>query len=73
MDKKIMSCTNSILCPIWTEWKCIEHKETIRDESICDNCEFFKKRSKDDSIPECHCETCKSQSKDNVEENREEF
>lgn len=64
MYKKIMSCVNSIFCPSWAEFKCVERKEIIRNESVCDNCEYFKKRNKDEEIPDCHCETCESRVKD---------
>ena len=68
-----MSCTNSIFCPTWAEWKCIEHKEMIRDESICDDCKSFKKRSKDNIMSECYCETCESRFKDDVVDNGKKF
>lgn len=64
MYKKIMSCVNSIFCPSWAEFKYVERKETIRDETICDSYETFKKRDKDNIMPECHCETCESRVKD---------
>ena len=63
MDSKIKSCIHSIFCPTWGEWKCVERKETIKDESVCDTCETFKKIGNDDETPECHCETCEKRVK----------
>lgn len=52
------SCTNSIWCPTWAEWKCKIKEGRIYDYKTLTECKFYKKRGKDFKEPRCQCEDC---------------
>lgn len=52
------SCTNSIRCETWAEWKCKAQKRRIYGYKTMTVCGSYKKRPKDFKEPKCQCEDC---------------
>ena len=53
------TCTNSILCATWGEYKCMVTKGRVHgDISACSD---YKRRDKNFKEPKCQCEDCMSQ------------
>lgn len=53
-----MTCTNSILCPTWTEVKCMVRKQRIHGYKKLVDCKYYKKRPKNFKESSCQCEDC---------------
>ena len=54
------SCTQSIYCDTWGEWKCKAKEKRIYNYKTVTitNCEYYKKRDKNFKEPKCQCENC---------------
>lgn len=52
------TCTKSVRCPTWAEWKCLELKKRIYNADKLTDCKFYKKRGKDFKEGKCQCEDC---------------
>lgn len=52
------SCTNSIFCKTWAEYKCIVIGKRMYDYKSITKCNQYKKRSKDFKECNCQCEDC---------------
>ena len=52
------SCTQSIYCDTWSEWKCRAKEKRIYNYKTITNCEYYKKRDKNFKEPKCQCENC---------------
>lgn len=52
------SCTNSIRCNTWAEWKCKVQERRIYGYKTMTECKSYKKRPKDFEEPKCQCEDC---------------
>jgi hypothetical protein len=52
------SCTQSIFCPTWSEYKCRALERRIYNYASLTECKFYKKRGKDFKEPRCQCEDC---------------
>lgn len=52
------SCTNSIRCNTWAEWKCKKHEKRIYGYKTITKCKFYVKRPKNFKEPKCQCEDC---------------
>ena len=52
------TCTKSIWCPTWAQWKCLAYSMRIRDNQIIDVCDSYRKRNKNFKEPKCQCEDC---------------
>ena len=52
------SCTQSIYCDTWGEWKCKAKEKRIYNFKTITNCEYYKKRDKNFKEPKCQCENC---------------
>lgn len=52
------TCTNSIRCNTWAEWKCKKLETRIRNNQVVNKCEYYSKRSKGFKEPKCQCEDC---------------
>lgn len=50
------SCSNSLRCYTWAEWKCIA--QTRRVYETVTKCDDYKKRGKDFKEPRCQCDDC---------------
>lgn len=50
------SCTQSIWCPSWGEWKC--KAKMLRIYKDVAECDSYKKRGKLFKETACHCEDC---------------
>ena len=57
-EKLCSSCTSSIWCPTWSEWKCKALKRRIYWNSFLTTCRFYKKRGKDFKELKCQCDDC---------------
>ena len=52
------TCTMSIWCPTWTEWKCRVKEKRIYNFKTLTECESYKKRDKNFKESKCQCENC---------------
>ena len=52
------TCTMSIWCPTWTEWRCRGKEKRIYNFKTLTECESYKKRDKNFKEPKCHCKDC---------------
>ena len=52
------SCTNSIWCDTWGEWKCRVYERRFYGRNIPETCGAYKKRGKDFKESPCQCEDC---------------
>ena len=52
------SCTQSIYCDTWSEWKCKAKEKRIYNFKTLTECEYYKKRDKNFKEPRCQCESC---------------
>lgn len=52
------SCSNSIWCDVWAEWKCTVKKKRIYNHASLTECESYKKRPKDWKPIPCGCKDC---------------
>lgn len=52
------SCTQSIYCDTWGEWKCKAKEKRIYNYKTVRNCDDYKKRDKNFKEPKCQCENC---------------
>lgn len=50
------SCSNSLKCYTWAEWKCTA--QTRRVYETVTKCDDYKKRGKDFKEPRCQCDDC---------------
>lgn len=51
------SCANSIWCPTWTQWKCLEHIKHYPYAGVKE-CDDYKKRPVKWTNKRCRCEDC---------------
>lgn len=61
-DVTCSKCTHGVFCDSWGEWKCNKLHKRIYDPVMLD-CRDFEKRKKDEPMPDCQCETCMTESK----------
>ena len=52
------SCSNSIWCPTWAEWKCKVFEKRIYDYATMTSCGNYVKRDKNFKESECKCKSC---------------
>ena len=53
------SCSESIWCPTWAEWKCkLKKRRIYSDSPFATTCSDRKKRGKDFKESKCQCEDC---------------
>ena len=52
------TCTMSIWCPTWTEWKCKAKEKRIYNYKAVTSCDDYKKRDKNFKEPKCQCKDC---------------
>lgn len=50
------SCSNSIRCYTWSEWKCTTQKRRVYETVM--KCDDYKKRGKDFKESRCQCDDC---------------
>ena len=63
------SCSHSIFCPTWAEWKCKLKKQRIYSDSLfATACSDRKKRGKDFKESKYQCEDCLKNEKLNNDE-----
>lgn len=53
------TCTHSIWCPTWAEWKCVTRKK--RYDKPVEDCADYKKRGSTDEMKPCQCADCLAQ------------
>jgi len=51
------TCSKSIFCRTWTNWKCLEHKKCYPYAGVKE-CEDYKKRPVKWAVMPCRCEDC---------------
>ena len=56
IDKSCASCSVSVFCPTWGEWKCITRE--LRYSRPVANCMDFSKRPANWKEHRCQCEDC---------------
>ena len=52
------TCSNSICCETWAEWKCTAKKRRIYGWKETTECKEYKKRPKNWKEMLCRCEDC---------------
>lgn len=52
------SCTHSIYCDTWSEWKCKAKEKRIYNYKTIADCKYYKKRDKNFKESKCQCENC---------------
>lgn len=52
------TCSNSILCKTWAEYKCKKLERRIYGYMKLTECKYYKKREKDFKESPCRCEDC---------------
>lgn len=67
------SCSNSIRCNTWAEWKCTVEKRRIYETVT--KCESYVKRPKNWKEMKCHCKDCLANEKllDELDEESEDL
>ena len=58
INSSCASCSESIFCPTWGEWKCKVHKRRFYGPNIPTECKAYKKRGKNFVESPCQCEDC---------------
>lgn len=60
MSKQLCaSCSSSIWCPTWGEWKCRLHERRIYSAMLLSKqCPDYKRRPKDFKESKCQCKSC---------------
>ena len=52
------TCSNSIWCPIWAEWKCKAFEKRIYVYATMSFCGSYVKRDKNFKESKCQCDSC---------------
>lgn len=52
------TCSNSIWCPTWAEWKCKAFEKRAYDYATMTSCSSYVKRDKNFKESKCQCDSC---------------